>query len=245
MISKQQAKFVKSLKLKKYRKKASSFLVEGAKNVIELIASDFEIEYLFITEKFGTQYSNEQYQHLNYTICSEKELVSMGTFKTNESVIAVAKMKEKQLNLQNVSVTIALDEVSDPGNLGTIIRIADWYGVSTILASKGTADVYNLKVINASMGSFCRVNVSYLDLNDFLTKNETHKVYGAFLKGENVRKTIFEFPAILLMGNESKGIGSSYLKCIDVPITIPRFGKAESLNVAISTAIICDNIFNS
>lgn len=245
MISKQQAKFVKSLKLKKYRNKASSFLVEGAKNVIELLSSDYEIQYLYITEKFIEQYSEEYYQHLDYTICKEKELIGMGTFQTNEYALAIARMRHPRLQIKDVSFAIALDDVSDPGNLGTILRIADWYGVKAIIASKGTADFYNPKVIGASMGSFCRVEMYYMDLERLFAKNKTHTVYGALLKGENVRKTNYDFPAILLMGSESKGIASSYRKYIDVPITIPRFGKAESLNVAVSTAVICDSIFNS
>jgi len=245
MISKQEVKFVKSLKLKKYRKKAASFLVEGAKNVNELLLSDYEIKNLYVTEKFLTEYPQPLISKYNYVVCHEKNLVDIGTFKTNEYALAVAKMHAAPLNISNDKLVLALDDVSDPGNLGTIIRIADWYGVKSIVASLESADFYNPKVINASMGSFTRVNVHYLDLQDFFKANESHRVYGAVLNGENIHSVEFDKPAILLLGNESNGINSSLIKQLDKKITIPRFGAAESLNVAVSTAIICDNFFRN
>jgi len=245
MISKSQAKFVKSLKLKKYRKKASSFLVEGAKNVQELITSDYEIEQLFVTEKFLSEYSHLELTDLDYEICTEKELISTGTFQSNEFALAVAKMRSTPVDISRSSIVIALDDVSDPGNLGTIIRISDWYGVTTILASLDTADFYNPKVINASMGSFTRVDMHFMDLESFFTENDTHKVYGALLNGDNIHEAKFNKPLILLMGNESKGINSSLIKYVDEKITIPKIGGAESLNAAVSTAVICDNILRS
>jgi len=245
MISKQQAKFVKSLKLKKYRNKAASFLVEGAKNVVELISSDFEIQNLYVTEKFLNQYSEQLGGNLNYDLCSEKELIALGTFQSNEYALAVAKMKVHKLDMSSTPFAIALDSIGDPGNLGTIIRIADWYGIKTILASNETTDFYNPKVINASMGSFVRVNIVSLDIEQFLSENKTHKVYGAMLEGENIHTVNYETESILLMGNESIGISYSLLKFVDKKITIPRVGKAESLNVAVSTGIICDSIFKN
>lgn len=241
MISKQQVKFVKSLKLKKYRKKAESFLVEGAKNVIELLNSDYVIQYLYLTDKFLQEYPDVRGSFSLYEICTEKELVELGTFQSNEYALAVAGMKPHKTNLSDNNLIIALDDVSDPGNLGTIIRIADWYGIEDIVASKDTADFYNPKVINASMGSFTRVDVHYMDLDQFLNQNQTHAVYGAYLEGENVHESKLVSPAILVMGNESKGIGEQLKSHVNHKITIPRYGKAESLNVAISTAIICDN----
>lgn len=242
MISKQQAKFVKSLKLKKYRKKAASFIVEGAKNVAELLSSEYEVTQLFGTQKFLDEYSSFINKRLKFELCSEKELTDMGTFQTNEYALAVAKMRLTPLDLESRKFVIALDDVSDPGNLGTIIRIADWYGVDTILASAGTADYYNPKVINASMGSFTRVDVHYMDLESFFKENPTLSIFGAMLDGENVHDLKVDNQGVLLMGNESKGINSSLIKYIDKKITIPRIGEAESLNVAVSTAIICDNL---
>ena len=242
MISKQQVKFVKSLKLKKYRNKAALFLVEGAKSVAELIKSNYQIEYLFVTEKFLRAYP--EFESQEYELCTEKELVAMGTFQSNEYALAVARIPDDALKIGNQKLIIALDEISDPGNLGTIIRIADWYAIDTIIASPGTADVYNPKVINASMGSFARVRVHYTDLLSFFKANTHHKVLGAALYGEDVHQVKLSEPAILLMGSESKGISSELENCLDQKITIPRLGGAESLNVAVSTAVICDQLLS-
>lgn len=242
MISKQQAKFVKSLKLKKYRKKAACFLVEGAKNVIELLSSDYEIRNLFVTEKFLLEAPNQLLSKIEYQICTEKELANMGTFQTNEYALAVAIIKSVSVDFSKENLILALDDISDPGNLGTIIRIADWYGLNTIVASLGSADLYNPKVVNASMGSFCRINVHYLELESFLSSNNDREVFGAMLNGENVHGVQVNVPAIILMGNESNGVSSALNKFINRKITIPKIGNAESLNVAISTAIICDNL---
>ena len=241
MISKQLAKFVKSLKLKKYRKKASAFVVEGAKNVSELLTSDFVIKHLFITDKFLQDYGSYLHSNFEYTLCTEKELINLGTFQTNEYALAVASMKSQSFRSKNEKIILALDEIKDPGNLGTIIRIADWYGIHTIVANSGTADFYNPKVVNASMGSFTRVNMKYIDLEDYLADNKSHKVYGTFLDGKNIHNLTPELPAIILMGSESIGINNSLIPFINEKITIPKFGNAESLNVAVSTAVICDN----
>lgn len=245
MISKQRVKFVKSLKLKKYRKKAALFLVEGARNVIELLSSDYEIQNLFVTEKFLNEFPHHLTFKFDYEICSEKELVDLGTFQTNEYALAVAKMKSNPFNISNDDLILALDDVSDPGNLGTIIRIADWFGLKTIIAGMDSADFYNPKVINASMGSFTRVNVHSMDLEDFFRSNTKHKLYGAGLNGADVHHVKLDKPAILLMGNESKGISDRLSTYLDKRITIPKIGGAESLNVAVSTAIICDNFFRN
>ncbi len=242
MISKQQAKFVKSLKLKKYRKKASCFLVEGAKNVIELLSSDYEIQNLYVTNKFLLETPNHLLSNVDFQICTEKELADIGTFQTNEYALAVANIKSVSVDFSKENLILALDVVSDPGNLGTIIRIADWYGIKTIVASLSSADFYNPKVINASMGSFCRIDIHYMELEYFLSSNIDREVFGAMLKGEDVHGVQVNKPSILLMGNESNGISSALNKFINRKITIPKFGHAESLNVAISTAIICDNL---
>ena len=201
-----------------------------------------EIDKLYVTEKFLHEYHHLELANQTYILSTEKELISMGTFQSNEYALAIVKMQSKPLDISNLKVVIALDDVSDPGNLGTIIRIADWYGIDTIVASEDTADFYNPKVINASMGSFTRVSVHNMDLGSFFIANTTHRVYGAVLDGKNIHKIQFSSPLILFMGNESKGINSSWMKYIDEKITIPRIGQAESLNVAVSTAITCDNI---
>jgi len=245
MISKQLAKFVKSLKLKKYRNKASAFVAEGAKNVSELLSSDFEVKHLFITAKFLHEYGNQLPSDFEYTLCTDKELINIGTFQSNEYALAVASMKDSNIDFTNEKVVLALDNVQDPGNLGTIIRIADWYGIKNIVASPETADFYNPKVINASMGSFTRVDVRYVELLEYFKKNKSSNVYGAFLEGQNIHELKPDFPAIILLGSESTGISDKLKPFVNEKITIPKFGNAESLNVAISTAVICDNFFRA
>ncbi len=245
MISKQLAKFVKSLKIKKYRKKAAAFVVEGAKNVSELLSSQYEVQHLFVTEKYLAEYGRSLSSLDQYILCTEKELVEIGTFQSNEYALAVAKMIDHKPDLDKEKMMLALDDVQDPGNLGTIIRIADWYGIRHIIASEETADFYNPKVINSSMGSFTRVEVFYTDLVNFLSQNRRCTVYGTFLEGENIHKIQPKFPAIILMGSESSGINPALSVLVNERITIPKFGEAESLNVAVSTAIICDNFFRN
>jgi TrmH family RNA methyltransferase len=137
-----------------------------------------------------------------------------------------------------------LDDIRDPGNLGTIIRTADWYGIGKVVASPETADFYNPKVISATMGSFTRTEIYYTELTDFLSKAK-HPVYGAYLEGQNVHEVEFQPAGLILIGSESHGIAPGLRKFVSTEVTIPRFGKAESLNAAIATAVICDNLRRS
>lgn len=242
MISKQLVKFVKSLKLKKYRNKASAFVVEGAKNVSVVLHSKFEIQHLFITEKYLNEFGASIPSKQPFTLCHEKELINLGTFQSNEYALAVVKMQETNINLESDKIILALDDIRDPGNLGTIIRIADWYGIKNIIASEETADFHNPKVISASMGSFTRVNMIYMDMTLFFKENPSFWVYGTFLDGNSIHTMTPQFPAVILLGSESNGIRPDLYPFCHERITIPRFGHAESLNVAVSAAIICDNL---
>jgi TrmH family RNA methyltransferase len=242
MPSKNTVKFIKSLQQKKFRKQENAFFVEGAKNVTELLQSDFECLYLLYTSKFESEYPGavndcpcEKY------LTNEATLVSAGSFASNEYALAVAKIKpEIDFTLEKGELALALDDIRDPGNLGTIIRIADWYGIKKMYLSLNSADFYNPKVLNASMGSFTRLSFRYASLEQELS-NAAVPVYGAFLDGVNIH-TLREKPeGILLMGNESKGISPSLHDLVTRKVTIPAFGKAESLNVAIATAVLCDN----
>ena len=203
MIGKKTLKYIKSLQLKKYRKAEQCFLVEGAKSVLELLASDYKIRTVFATSVF----LNQQKQFLsrkNITIVevSEEALAAAGTYKTNNAAIALVEMKENAPLKIEGAFSLVLDQVKDPGNLGTIIRIADWYGIKNIICSLDCADRYNPKVIAASMGSFTRINLFYTDLETYLEKcNMT--VYGAYLNGENIHHCAFKKEGLLLMGNES------------------------------------------
>jgi TrmH family RNA methyltransferase len=243
MVSKAKIKYIKSLQVKKYRKQEQSFVVEGAKSVLELLSSDFETMWVGGTESF-LQSHTKQLARVKAEIVevSQKELSQLGTFQTNEAAIAIAKMKAAtQPELKN-EFSLVLDDLRDPGNVGTIIRTADWYGVKNIIASEETADFYNPKTISSTMGSFCRVNVFYTDLSEFLSHNEL-PVFGAFMDGADVHQHSFGTHGLIVIGNESNGISESVNNYVQHRITIPRFGGAESLNAGIATGIILDNIF--
>ncbi|MFH1454918.1 MAG: RNA methyltransferase [bacterium] len=242
MFTKNQAKLIKSLQDKKNRVELGLFLVEGGKSIIELLNSDFKIDFILTTTEFFDKYGEKiREKSKSYEIVDQFDLEKIGTFETNNSALAVVKQKvNKQFEIKKDEIVLALDEIKDPGNLGTIIRIADWYEIKNIVASKESVDFYNPKVITATKGSFSRVNIFYTDLKDFLSKQKV-PVFGTFLNGENIHKTKFPSSGILVMGNESNGINKEIEKSITKKITIPAYGKAESLNVAIATAIILDN----
>ena len=247
MISKNKLKFLKSLQIKKNRKETGLFLVEGEKSVLELFNSDYVIDSVFITENFLRSYSGIiEKKKLSYDIGKEDELSKAGSFSTNNAAIAVARIKENtSLYLQKDEFGIMLDNIKDPGNLGTIIRIADWYGISKIICSEETAEIYNPKVIASSMGSFTRIHTYYCDLNKYINELKGIPVYGATLAGEDIHQCRFKTPAFVMMGNESNGIRQEYKALLTKEISISRFGQAESLNAAIATAVICDRVRNS
>ena len=243
MISKAKVKFIKSLQLKKYRKEEQSFIVEGSKGVEELLRSSFEVQWVAATASFLHRYEeNLVKRQIEFVEANEKELSTMGTFLTNEGALAIATTKQNASSEIRTEFALVLDDIRDPGNLGTIIRTADWYGIKSIIASKETADFYNPKVINASMGSFCRVNVYYTDLVQYLT-DVSLPIFGAFLNGSNVHTTDFGKSGFIVVGNEAQGISPAIQSLVKIPITIAKRGGAESLNASIATAIILDNVF--
>jgi TrmH family RNA methyltransferase len=244
MFTKGQANAIKSLQDKKYRQKTGLFLVEGEKSVMETLNSDFEIKTILATKDFYTKYAKQiKDKKINCEIVEQGEIEKVSTLETNDSALAIVKQKDTVIldnKIGEGEIVLALDNIRDPGNFGTIIRIADWYGIKNIIASIGTVDLYNPKVISATKGSFTRVNVSYTDLSKYLVENKS-PILGAFMKGENAHKFNFPKNGVLVMGNESNGISPEIEKLITQKITIPNFGGAESLNVAIATAIILDN----
>lgn len=241
MISKAQLKDIKSLQLKKNRQQQQRFLIEGTKSVLELINSDFETEIILATQKFLTSHSSEIAEMQNLHEVSESQLQSVGTFKNNDSVLAVARMKANDpIFLDKKEFGIILDDVRDPGNVGTIIRIADWYGIHKIIVSLTTAEFYNPKVISSTMGSFTRVNIYSSDVSRYLI-DDSNPVLGTFMEGENIHDFNSE-GGWIVMGNESNGISKETEKLITSKISIPGYGNAESLNVAVATAIVCDNL---
>lgn len=243
MITKAKLKDIKSLQLKKNRQEQQCFLVEGAKSVLELVHSDFEIETIICTESFLSQYDEiEKKMSQVVNVVSEKILTTVGTFKNNTQALAVATTKPNLApKLLNDKLVLVMDDVRDPGNLGTIIRIADWYGIANIIASETTAEFYNPKVISATMGSFTRVGMYYTHLPTFLMNCKT-QVSGAFMDGENIHNAKLSKGGLLVMGNESNGISTEVEAFVTRKLTIPKFGKAESLNVAVATAIMCDRL---
>lgn len=243
MISNKWLKLIKSLHLKKYRKAEQLFFVEGEKAVLELLASNWQVSALFATEHFLQQYQMAAAKAELVQQCSSDELVKAGTFSSNDAALAVVKIPTATGFSAHLSGWIlVLDQVNDPGNLGTIIRIADWYGIKHIVCSPDTADCYNPKVIAAAKGSFLRVQLHYQALQPLLA-NSSLPVYGAYLGGESVHHLkLIQSGGFIVLGNEANGISAELEDTISRKITIPAFGQAESLNVGIAAAVICDNL---
>jgi TrmH family RNA methyltransferase len=244
MISRQKLKYIKSLQLKKYQKQEQKFLVEGEKSVLEILNSRYKINILLATKRFLEIYRHEIPGKQSEVIeLSQKELEKAGSLKTNNGAIAVVEMPpEGSLSEDNIRILPVFDNLQDPGNLGTIIRTCDWYGLDTLVLSGNSVDVYNPKVIQASMGSFTRINVIYRDLRSFLNQTRI-PVIGTRLDGEDIYSFSWPERAIIIFGNESKGISDDLDPYIKTAVSIPRFGSAESLNVGVATAVVLDNIY--
>src|SRR5690606_11277089 len=230
--SKSQIKVITRLKQKKYRVQDGIFVAEGIKVINELLESHLELQQLFTTVSFGTALEKEQ-------LITEAELKKISFLKTTNKALALFKIPQQQAIPTNQFV-VALDNVRDLGNLGTIIRLCDWFGVEELVCNTETVDCYNPKVTQATMGSITRVNVSYIDLESYL-KASNSPVFGAFMDGDNVYKTTLPETGILVLGNEANGISPEIEALVTNRIAIPRFGAlqaTESLNVATATAIL-------
>jgi len=243
MLTKNKKKFIKSLKNKKERIENQVFVVEWEKNILEMIGSDFKIMDLFVSENF---YKKNKTSLLNKTfeIISEKEIQEISISVTNISAIGVFKTKENSyIEKENNEFVLVLDEINDPGNLWTILRICDWYNIKKIIASKNTVELTNPKVIASTKGSLKRVQIFYTDLVEYF-KWKNDEFFWAFLDWENIHKINFEKKWwYIIIWNEAHWISKEVEKFITKKITIPRFWWAESLNAWIATAIIFDNIF--
>lgn len=238
MVSKNQIKLIASLHQKKYRDQYGLFIAEGFKVIDELLHSHFELQGLYQTEPlFEDRYA------IQPTTVSAVELKKMSALTVPNNCLAVFKKAPQKMPKYN-GLIVALDEVRDPGNLGTIIRLCDWFGVSELVCSLQSADCYNPKVVQATMGSLKRVNVSYVDLVPFI-ENSSIPVLGTFMNGANVYKLALPQQAILVMGNEANGIRSELEMRIKQRLAIPRFGalqETESLNVASATALLLSEL---
>lgn len=238
MLSKNELKYIQSLCQKKQRLQEGLFLAEGPKLAKEILDSDYRVEKLYAT----AEWLSENPINVDATTVTEIELAKMSSLQTPNEVMLVCRQRiiREAPDFKN-TVSLVLDGLQDPGNMGTIIRIADWFGVKQIIASEDTVEFYNPKVIQSTMGSFIRVKCWYRNLPEVLA-NAQVPVYGAMLNGKSINKTKSLKEAILVIGNESKGIREAVMPFITEAITIPRIGKAESLNAAVATGILLSHL---
>ncbi len=266
MLTKGKIQTLKSYSDKKERNKKGIFLVEGEKSVAELLNSDMIINELFITHDFLEKYSQDlkecEKKHALLQKWIKPQVVEIGelakistleSFKNSCSAIAVVNQFSKNdikddelIEIFKKEKVLILDDIRDPGNMGTIIRLADWYGIKNIIASIGTVDIYNPKTISASMGSFSRVTIIYKNINEvvnLLNKNKIN-IIASTLKGQNVNSFSWPKNGALVIGNEANGINKNILENIKNQITLPSYGKAESLNAALACGILLDRWMN-
>ena len=246
MINKSAVKYIQSLQHKKFRDEYNAFIAEGPKVVLELLQYNlFECEHIYcnaaglqtLSDKIKKLYSDKIIEVEDF------ELEKISALSTANNLLGIFKKKPafKSINISN-KLTLFLDDIQDPGNLGTIIRTADWFGIETIFCSSATADCYNPKVVQSTMASLGRVNVFYGNLIEELTKHQNIKKYAAVLAGRKLSNVGKIEEGILIIGNESKGISATVLELVEEKITIPKIGDAESLNAAVATGIILYSI---
>jgi TrmH family RNA methyltransferase len=237
MVGKTKVKYIQSLGQKKFRDEEHVFVAEGPKLVRELLLEKVDVQELFATGEWIDENKNSL-NNVLVTEITQQELERISFLTTPNQVLAIIKKigEGTKINCKD-KITLMLDTIQDPGNMGTIIRTADWFGVSQIICSQDCADLYNPKVVQASMGSIARVIVYYTKLEEFLQQQEQIRIYAATLEGRDVRET--KIPSgIIIIGNESRGIHPEILAMANVKINIRRIGKAESLNAAVATGII-------
>lgn len=246
MINKSVVKYIQSLHHKKFRDEHGAFIAEGPKVVEELLQNNiFECEHVYCTEN-GIRFLNVNLKNKladRIIVIQDFELEKLSALATANNLLAVFKKKPmaNRLNISN-RITLFLDDIQDPGNLGTIIRTADWFGIETIFCSNATADCYNTKVVQSTMASLGRVNIIYGNIKEELAKHDNIKKYAAVLGGKNINTVGKIKEGIIIIGNESKGISTEVLVLVNEKITIPKIGEAESLNAAVAAGIILYSI---
>ena len=235
MITRAEILDIKSLATKQGREELGAFIAEGEKLVGEIRNSSLRIRRILQTKPIFAEGE----------LVSEKEMERISQLKSANSVLAVVEIPTRKLaNVQpNKNLVLALDRVQNPGNLGTIIRLADWFGISDIVCSEDTADCFNPKVVQATMGAILRVRVHYTNLPKWLAEQRDTKIYGTFLEGENIYNAQLDKSGVIVMGNEGQGISDEVAKCVSHKLLIPPYPAdrcgSESLNVAVATAVIC------
>ncbi len=241
MLSKNQMKEVRLLHVSKYRKREQYFIAEGPTIIDEFISSEYEIDKIFALESWINK--NDASGNTIIPI-TPRELQSISLLKTPNQVLATIKYPEnRKLKYKSPELILALDTIQDPGNLGTIIRIADWFGIKKLVCSLDTADAYNPKVVQASMGAITRVQFIYTNLKEWLQElPKGTNIYGTLLDGENIYNTQLKNDGIIVIGNEGNGISKEVQKYVSNRIKIPAYGDSlmESLNAAVATAIVCN-----
>lgn len=249
MLSKSQISFINSLKQKKYREEHQLFIAEGAKIVPELLNSSIAVKQIYATSEFLR--NNKIPNAVERFEIKENELERISALTKANEVLAVCETPQYILDNDSLKgkLTLVLDDIKDPGNLGTIIRIADWFGIENIVCSSETADAFNPKVVQATMGSIARIKLHYVSLTEFIkyqVSSSKYQVFGALLEGENIYTEKLSSEGLIVIGNESRGISEEVQALITDKISIPSFshyksgsGEAESLNAAIATSIIC------
>ena len=238
MLSKNQFKLVQKLSQKKHRSETGLFVVEGKKSIVEFVQAGYKAEAIYATETFSPVLSGQP-----LSLVTKEDLLKLTSFKNPDEGVAIFHQPQHKGILQE-GLILALDNIQDPGNLGTLIRLCDWFGMETLLCSEQTVDCYNPKVVQASMGSLSRVEVHYVPLTGFLATCAL-PVYVATLEGTNLYTTTFPEDCVIVLGNEANGISPEVAALANGAITIPRFGKlqqAESLNVAMAGAIIVSQV---
>lgn len=243
MLSKNKTKFVNSLQKKKNRDKEGLFLVEGTKMVSELLHSGHETVELFHTPEWAPPEASLQFAPTQITVA---ELKQISQLKTPQQVLAIARKPQTKplLTLPDNELVLALDAIRDPGNLGTLIRLADWFGISKIICSTDSVDAFNPKVVQASMGAIFRISVHYVDLPAlFKASDKSIPVYGTFMEGEDLYTTPLQTHGCIVLGNEGQGISDEVADCVTHKLHIPNFNpgpvSSESLNISVAGAIIC------
>ena len=243
MLVKQKVKYIQTLGQKKFREQEGLFIAEGPKLVKELLEDDAaSVKEIYALQDWIDD--NKKLSGKTYvTAITDIELEKLSQLATPNKVVAIVQQYDtgESINTKDC-ITLALDNIQDPGNLGTIIRIADWFGVKQIVCSPDSADMYNSKVVQSTMGSIARVKVHYTDLNEWLGSQNNIPIYAASLNGLDVNAMEKIKEGIIIIGNESKGISASISVMATVRITIPKKGKAESLNAAVAAGIILSHI---
>ncbi len=246
MLSKTHTKYIQSLWHKKQRDETGLFIAEGPKVVTDLLNSrKFICKEIFALQNWLAEHKLllASFREIAITAVQDFELDKISALSTAHNVVAIFEKRNSDHTIETANkITLALDTIQDPGNLGTIIRIADWFGVSNMICSAGCADMYNTKVVQSTMGSLGRVNVIYTDLVDWLTKNNKVKIYSASLEGKDINTIGKLKEGIIIIGNEANGVSEEVMGLVDEMITIPKTGEAESLNAAVAAGIILSHL---